>query len=80
MSEQQIAGYRRASQIAGLVMLIFGAVAAFDWLGGVRVFANVSLTQLMAGLATIAGVVTRWCEQQIPARKELDPKKPGGES
>ena len=61
-----------------LVVLIFGAVAAFDWLGGVKVFADVSLTQLMAGLATIAGVVTRWCEQQIPARKELDPKKPGG--
>lgn len=77
MTDKQIRRYRRISQGAGLAMLILGAVAAMDWLGAVLVWGRVSVTQIFAGLATIAGIVSRWAEQQIPARKDAPNLPPG---
>ncbi len=69
MTEKQIARYQLVSRFAGLAMLVFGAIAAFDWLGKVHPFEGVSLTQIFAGLATLCGVVTRWAAGQLPASK-----------
>lgn len=69
MDEKSIRTYTRISQFSGLAMLILGALAAFDWLGSVRILHDISATQIAAGLATIAGVITRWAAAQLPSAK-----------
>jgi len=69
MTDKQIKRYQRLSQFAGLAMLLFGAVAAFDWLGAIVVFGTVSVTQIFTGLGVLTGVLSRWASQQLPSAK-----------
>ena len=70
MSERKL---QLISSFAGLAMLLFGAVAAFDWLNTVKPVGGIKLPQIFAGLATLSGVLSRWAAHQMtPPQKNQD--------
>lgn len=68
MSEKKQALYQRLSEGFTLAMLMLGAIAAMNWLGEIVLFGKVSLTQVAAGLATLAGIAAKFYEKKLPAR------------
>jgi len=73
MTEKQISIYQAIHRFAGLLMLLFGAIAALGWLSTVAVFGDVMVTQVSAGVGTLCGVLSRWAALQVPSAKEQKP-------
>jgi hypothetical protein len=77
MTDRQISIYQAIHRFAGLLMLLFGAVAALGWLSTVTVFGDVVVTQVSAGVGTLFGVLSRWAALQVPSARKQGPPTGG---